>query len=123
MDRRRSETIMDTGVVASDRIDCWQSEYVYKMSVLGCTTLRTFTSYRNKIWMELGNTDRCWRVLAEFSKDVIAAMVVKKDAAYVRKQEAMIQEIIDLNASEYREGLKQVSPGSSRLVSMVFKQR
>lgn len=123
MDRRHSETIMNTGVVTLDRIDCWQSEFVYKVAVLGCTTLSHFTSYRNLIWMELGNTDRCWRVLAEFSKDVIAAMVVKKDAAYVRKQEAMIQEIIDMNAAEWREGLKQVSPGSSRLVPVVFKQR
>lgn len=96
----------------------WTSVFAYQLAVLSCATFTHFLLYRNNLWQLMGETDRFYRLLANFTAEVIGCI----KGGTEEEQQRHVDQLVCCNHRDYQERLRQVQPGSSYLLKNLTVQ-
>jgi hypothetical protein len=96
------------------QVHMWRGAYVYQLAVLSCMTLTHFVTVRNSLWLELGNHDDFWLVLASFTDDVLGCLNLYGESEVIERtqQDKIKRHLISLNHSKYRQVLEKRQPST-----------
>jgi SpoVK/Ycf46/Vps4 family AAA+-type ATPase len=104
-------------------VSFWRIPFAYHMAVMACFNLTHFLTIRTSLWLELGNSEAFWKILAAYTQDVIKCMkrvsVLPPDRA--ARQEMIKEDLISFNHPNERDKLRQACPGTHCFLGRLWK--